>query len=231
MQNHEPGASVSTEFVLTNVEAVLAGTLALMTAMVQGCCEEHRRAIRRKVIANLAELERHEHLSDQFPPGRLPPAAALEPAGQWAFWRPGCRCAPLACVARGGAVSARAMDSRSCLPVVHSRNLAGLLAHYRATLGFELLQEISGVVAVLRKGSLRLQLWQSGDTSPRACSIPLERRTSVFQLYADLAKVARSAMVDDCPRLRPWGTWEFTMCDPEGNRLTFRQMAVGAHPS
>lgn len=66
MQNHESGTSTTTEFLLSNVEAVLAGTLALMTAMAQGCCEEHRRAIRLKVIANLAELEQHENVSGQF---------------------------------------------------------------------------------------------------------------------------------------------------------------------
>lgn len=60
-------SSATTEFLLSNAEAVLAGTLALMTALVQqGCCEEHRRAIRRKVIANLAELEQHADLSQQF---------------------------------------------------------------------------------------------------------------------------------------------------------------------
>lgn len=59
-------ARATAEFVLSNVEAVLAGTLALMTALVQGCCEEHRPAIRRKVIANLAELEQHQQLSQQF---------------------------------------------------------------------------------------------------------------------------------------------------------------------
>jgi hypothetical protein len=56
----------TTEFVLTEVEAVLAGTLALMTAMAQGCCADHRRAIRQKVIENLAELEQNAQLSDQF---------------------------------------------------------------------------------------------------------------------------------------------------------------------
>lgn len=66
MQDHPSESSATTEFVLSSVEAVLAGTLALMTALVQGCCEEHRLAIRRKVIANLAELEQQEHLSDQF---------------------------------------------------------------------------------------------------------------------------------------------------------------------
>ena len=37
-----------------------------MTALAQGCCEDHHRAIRRKVIANLAELEQHAQLSQQF---------------------------------------------------------------------------------------------------------------------------------------------------------------------
>lgn len=66
MANTRPEAEGSTEFVLSHAEAVLAGTLALMTALVQGCCDAHRPAIRRKVIANLAELEQHQALSQQF---------------------------------------------------------------------------------------------------------------------------------------------------------------------
>lgn len=100
------------------------------------------------------------------------------------------------------------------------------MAYYRRILQFELLQEISGVIAIVRKGSLQLQLWQSGEGAPRNCTIKLGVRSSVFQVYADLAKVARSAMVEDCPRLRPWGAWEFVMCDPEGNRLTFSQLVA-----
>lgn len=120
---------------------------------------------------------------------------------------------------------AQGSDRCGSLPVVHARNLARLLAYYRQILKFELVQEITGVVAVLRKGTLRVQLWQSADTVRRDCSITLQR-ASVFQLYSDLARVARSAMVDDCPRLHTWGAWEFTMCDPEGNRLTFSQAAL-----
>lgn len=66
MDHNVPEPGSNTEFVLGHPEALLAGTLALMTALVQGCCEEHRRGIRRKVIANLAELERHTALSQEF---------------------------------------------------------------------------------------------------------------------------------------------------------------------
>lgn len=54
------------EFVLGDTEAILAGTLTLMTAMAQGCCPAHRQAIRDKVIANLRELEVHRDVSPQF---------------------------------------------------------------------------------------------------------------------------------------------------------------------
>lgn len=66
MEDDMPQSGSTAEFVLDSAEALLAGTLALMTALVQGCCEQHRPAIRRKVIANLAELERHAALSPQF---------------------------------------------------------------------------------------------------------------------------------------------------------------------
>lgn len=66
MDHDVPEPDSSIDFVLSNPEALLAGTLALMTALVEGCCEQHRSSIRRKVIANLAELEQHEALSQQF---------------------------------------------------------------------------------------------------------------------------------------------------------------------
>jgi hypothetical protein len=58
--------SASSEYLLGSAEALLAGTLALMTAIAQGCCGEHRAAMQRKVLANLAELEQHPDVSQQF---------------------------------------------------------------------------------------------------------------------------------------------------------------------
>lgn len=51
MSKPPPESTVTAEFLLSPVEAVVAGTLALMTAMAQGCCGDHRAMIRRKVIA------------------------------------------------------------------------------------------------------------------------------------------------------------------------------------
>lgn len=54
------------EYELPSVEAVLAGTLALMT----GCAQTHRPAQRRqmmnRIVGNMALLAEHPHLSDPF---------------------------------------------------------------------------------------------------------------------------------------------------------------------
>lgn len=47
-------------------EALLASTLALMTAHAQGCCEPHRRQVARKVAEHLGQLGAHPLLSQQF---------------------------------------------------------------------------------------------------------------------------------------------------------------------
>lgn len=110
--------------------------------------------------------------------------------------------------------------------VVRARDLRTLLAHYRWVLGFELLQEVAGVLAIVRRGGLLLQLWQGRAHGPQVCAVPLDGEACVFRLHAELAAVARSALVEDAPRLRAWGAWEFSLCDPQGNRLVFSQWAV-----
>lgn len=58
----------------------------------------------------------------------------------------------------------------------------------------------------------------------RSCVIDLDNG-SVFDLHARLARLARSAIVEDGPALRAWGAWEFTVCDCQGNRVVFRKWA------
>ena len=55
------------------------------------------------------------------------------------------------------------------------------MAYYSRTLQFELLQEISGVIAIVRKGSLHLQLWQSGEGAPRNCTINWDGAQAYFR--------------------------------------------------
>jgi len=54
------------EYSLPCAEALLAGTLALMTGHMQACCDTHREAMGRKIIANLQLLGQMDAFTPHF---------------------------------------------------------------------------------------------------------------------------------------------------------------------
>ncbi|OGA98683.1 MAG: hypothetical protein A3E79_19300 [Burkholderiales bacterium RIFCSPHIGHO2_12_FULL_61_11] len=60
------GETGEEEYVMPCAEAMLAGTLALMTGHVQACCDGHRVLMAKKIVANLVLLSEHPLLSPQF---------------------------------------------------------------------------------------------------------------------------------------------------------------------
>jgi hypothetical protein len=54
------------EYTMPCAEALLAGTLALMTGHVQACCDDHRILMARKIASHLSVLSEHPLLSPQF---------------------------------------------------------------------------------------------------------------------------------------------------------------------
>lgn len=54
------------EYEMPCAEALLAGTLALMTDHAQSCCEDHRKLMACKVTSNLFVLSQHPMLSPGF---------------------------------------------------------------------------------------------------------------------------------------------------------------------
>lgn len=54
------------EYRLPCAEALLAGTLALMTGHMQACCDTHRAAMGRKIVANLQMLGQMEAFTPHF---------------------------------------------------------------------------------------------------------------------------------------------------------------------
>lgn len=115
------------------------------------------------------------------------------------------------------------------VPAVCTPNLAQLLAYYRDQLGFQVIQEVRGVLAFIQHGPVRLQLWQRAGKFQGDCRIRLDGQdANVFQVHARLAQHARSALGEEAPRLRPWGAWEFSLTDIEGNRLIFVQWVTNS---
>lgn len=113
------------------------------------------------------------------------------------------------------------------IPMLRTPQLGRAVAHYREAAGFTLAQHVPGVVALLRHGPLCLQLWQSqAPVAPALCRVPLDGvQAEVFDIHRRLARTAR-AWIDGTPRLTPWGAWEFSATDAEGNCLVFVQWAL-----
>lgn len=64
MQTDPPIDSTDEEYTLPRVEALLAGTLALMTGYAQSAREcPHRPLMARKLVSNLCQLSAHPQLS------------------------------------------------------------------------------------------------------------------------------------------------------------------------
>lgn len=63
---NEDAPNGDTEYHLPCAEALLAGTLALMTAHAQACCTNSRSVMEAKILANLSQLANQPGLSPQF---------------------------------------------------------------------------------------------------------------------------------------------------------------------
>ena len=61
-----PEANRDEEYSMPCMEALLAGTLALMTGYAQACCDSHREAMARKIVTNLEALSQAQALSPHF---------------------------------------------------------------------------------------------------------------------------------------------------------------------
>ena len=63
---HPTSHAADDEYVLPTAEALLAGTLALMTGHAQSQDPEQRGRMANKIHSNLGALAQHVHLSDPF---------------------------------------------------------------------------------------------------------------------------------------------------------------------
>ncbi|MGQ0711761.1 MAG: hypothetical protein ACT4NV_18670 [Rhodoferax sp.] len=61
-----PLAGMQEEYTLPSAEALLAGTLALMTGHTQSECARQRSLMELKIVANLQQLARCQDLSESF---------------------------------------------------------------------------------------------------------------------------------------------------------------------
>ncbi len=117
------------------------------------------------------------------------------------------------------------MDAGRPVPVLRSFDEAAAKAFYRDFLGFEIVMEHRFAPDLplylgLRAGECELHLSEHhGDATPgSAVRIPVaDARAYAAELGAKRFRNARPGP----PTATPWGTLEFTVIDPAGNRLIF----------
>lgn len=63
---NDPDVQGGQEHGLPGAEPLVAGTLALMTAYAQGCCEGHRELMAKKIVSNLFMLSLHPVAAPAF---------------------------------------------------------------------------------------------------------------------------------------------------------------------
>lgn len=111
-------------------------------------------------------------------------------------------------------------------PIVGTIDLRAAVADWCDGLGFERVQQVPGVLALLRLGMAQVQLWQCADWPAGSAAVARgELPGGLFDLHARIARRARERL-DGPPRLHPWGAWEFSLRDAEGNRVTFVEWAL-----
>jgi hypothetical protein len=141
-------------------------------------------------------------------------------------------------------------------PIVHTPQLARAVQDYHDMMGFEVVQHVTGVLAVLRLRDVVLHLWQRGvaqaDESKQSDKAnhsdqggfrPGHHRVAVgsaFEVHAAVLHALKKPCTTTLlgtqqpevqrlsgpPRLQPWGAWEFSMRDANGNILHLVQWVV-----
>jgi uncharacterized glyoxalase superfamily protein PhnB len=108
---------------------------------------------------------------------------------------------------------------RKVMPELPLSDVAAGVVHYRDVLGFEV-NYSQHDLGVMDRDEMRVLLIarSARHTGIGSCTFYV---TNADVLHAELT--ARGADVQGPPVSRPWGLREFSVLDPEGNRLTFAQ--------
>lgn len=109
--------------------------------------------------------------------------------------------------------------------VLHCADLRQAVAFYQDNWGFSVQQSVPGVIAVLTRESVTVQLWQRrADMAPQhfACRLLVDNIEQWHMALQSAPGQASHALVEQA-----WGT-EWGISDCEGNRLLLVQSAPHA---
>ena len=109
--------------------------------------------------------------------------------------------------------------------VLYSPELKRTVDFYQSQWGFNVVQHIPGVLAILMRESITVQLWQRRSDMPR--------QTFAYRLLVNnlelwlINLVSAAGQISHCMTEQAWGC-EFGLSDCDGNRLLLVQSAPHA---
>jgi len=107
---------------------------------------------------------------------------------------------------------------RQLLPMLPLDDIAAGIAYYQQALGFHINYAQADLGVMDRDDVTLLLIKRTQDTGIGSCEAYINDADA---LHAEL--VQRGANVQGAPVSHPWGLRDFTVLDPEGNRLIFAQ--------
>lgn len=78
---------------------------------------------------------------------------------------------------------------------------------------------------IVERDGVQIHFWLCQDAripTETACRIAVEDIKQLFEAYSERGVIHPNGSL----AVKPWGVWEFSVLDPDGNLITFQQPAV-----
>ena len=112
----------------------------------------------------------------------------------------------------------------SATPVLASLDIERSVEFFRSSLGFSKLHAQQGVYGVVRRGAVSIHFWACAErhlAENTSCRVQVEGVEELFSECTALRIVHPNAPLE----AKPWGSKEFSILDPDGNLVTFAELA------
>lgn len=121
----------------------------------------------------------------------------------------------------------------SATPVLASLDIARSVAFFCTKLGFTVMHAEPGIYGIVTRDNVQIHFWACADRAIAEATSCRVRVRGIDQLYEQVEPLG--IVHPHAPlSVKPWGTREFGVLDPDGNLLTFAQwddtVAGGASP-
>jgi hypothetical protein len=112
----------------------------------------------------------------------------------------------------------------AAIPKLAALNIERSLAFFES-LGFVRGGRSYPGYGIVERDGVQLHFWLCQDAripTETACRVTVEGIEQLFHAYSEKGVIHPNGSLE----VKPWGVWEFSILDPDGNLITFQQPAA-----